>query len=221
MATLRPAGWPYLVRDAAGGGDVPDNPEIAALRRLRDAGLAVADVAVVPARVEERFYRLNNLPERLLEVFAGVDPADPDEDDLEELAPDAQALLERHFLLDELIDAFYERIADLPSRLHVRRPGRAGRRATRGRPALLAMKLLWADDWSFDALAARVPRDATFALEARDVLVHGEDEPAPPELAGRVTEILGAPVIVHATAAGQIARLDAPALFAGSRSGGA
>ena len=220
MATPRSTVWPQLVGGTPGAAGVPDNPEVAALRRLRDAGVAVADVAVVPAQVEERFYRLNNLPERLLAVFTGVDPADPDEDDLEELAPEAQLLLERHFLLDELIDAFYDRIADLPFHLHVRRPCRSGLRAARGRPALLAVKRLWADDWSFGALAMRVPREGTFALEARDVLVHGVDEPASPDIADRVAEILGGDAAVHATAEGRVTRLDGPWLSADGRSGG-
>jgi hypothetical protein len=200
--------WPYRLTDPRPPGSAPGAEELTGLLRLHDAGIPVAATVVVPPEAEERFYRLNNLPRRLLEVFAGVDPADPDEDDLEERAPEATALLARHFLLDELIDAFYDRIADLPARLRIRRPGGAGLEATRGRPALLAVKEVWAADWSFEALVDRLVRDRTFALEARPVLVHAADRPADAAILATVRRVLPEVGSVWAAASGEVTRLE-------------
>ena len=156
------------------------SPELAALAQLAAAGVRLAPLRVVPSTAEETFYRLNNLPAQLSALFAGLDLSDPDEDDLEELAPAAQALLRQHFLLDEFVDLFYTGLAGLPARLRVRRPntlkieGRTvveGRVVTKGRPALLALKDTWADDWSFDALWTRTTRLGTVALGARPVIL--------------------------------------------------
>ena len=176
------------------------SPELAALAQLAAAGVRLAPLRVVPSTAEETFYRLNNLPAQLSALFAGLDLSDPDEDDLEELTPDAQALLRQHFLLDEFVDLFYAGLADLPARLRVRRPNTLGaegatvaegRVVTKGRPALLALKDTWADDWSFDALWARTTHTGSVALAARPVIL------APPTQtdagdaeAGRASQLL-------------------------------
>jgi hypothetical protein len=150
------------------------HPELGALARLARAGVRVAPCRVVGAAAEESFYRLNNLPAQLAALFADLDLADPDEDDLEERAPEAQELLRAHFLLDEFVDLFYGALSGLPARLRVRRVDdaqAAGRVVNRGRPALLALKETWADDWAFGALWARVDASASIALAARPVLV--------------------------------------------------
>ncbi len=173
------------------------SPELEALAQLGAAGVRLAPLRVVPAAAEETFYRLNNLPTQLSALFSGLDLTDPDEDDLEERAPTAQRLLRQHFLLDEFVDLFYAGLAELPARLRVRRlnaPGTeaAGRVVTKGRPALLALKDTWMDDWSFDALWARTTRERTVALTAQPVLL------APPTQtdagdaeAGRASQLLG------------------------------
>lgn len=160
----------------------PSEPaELGALRKLAAAGFQLAPLRVVPAAAEETFYRLNNLPAQLSALFAGLDLSDPDEDDLEERAPAAQRLVRSHFLLDEFVDLFYTGLTGLPAQLRVRRayfprphtpdPPKPGRVVTRGRPALLALKETWADDWSYDALWARTTSDASVALTARPVLL--------------------------------------------------
>ena len=186
--------WPRRLADLAPLDGPATGDELAALQAAREAGLPLAPIVVVPAELEEGFYRWNTLPERIMELFAHVDPDDPDEDDLEELAPAAQALVERHYLLDEVVDAFYDRIEGLPGRVRVRRSGEAGVAVLRGRPALLAVKRLWASDWSLDALAERLERTASFGLEARAVLVHGEDRPASARLQNDLSAVLGAPL---------------------------
>ena len=67
------------------------SPELAALKALELAGINLAPTLIVPAAVEERFYRLNNLPEKLNSIMQDVDPDDPDEDDVEDAAPAAVA----------------------------------------------------------------------------------------------------------------------------------
>lgn len=163
-----------LYADVSGGGA---HPELGALHRLARAGVRVAPSRVVLADAEETFYRLNNLPAQLRGLFADLDLSDPDEDDLEERAPEAQRLLRAHFLLDEFVDLFYAALEGLPTRLRVRRSddlGAAeagGRVVNRGRPALLALKETWTDDWSFGALCARVHAGKSVALSARPVLI--------------------------------------------------
>ena len=165
--------------------DPAEPAELGALRRLAAAGFQVAPLRVVPDAAEETFYRLNNLPAQLSALFSGLDLGDPDEDDLEERAPAAERLVRAHFLLDEFVDVFYAGLAGLPAQLRVRRcyppgsytpsPHRAGgvtgRVVSRGRPALLALKETWADDWSFGALWARTTTQGNVALAAQPVLL--------------------------------------------------
>lgn len=171
--------------------DPAEPAELGALRRLAAAGFQVAPLRVVPDAAEETFYRLNNLPAQLSALFSGLDLGDPDEDGLEERAPAAERLVRAHFLLDEFVDVFYAGLAGLPAQLRVRRcypprpypPGlykpsphraggvRTGRVVSRGRPALLALKETWADDWSFGALWARAATQGNVALAAQPVLL--------------------------------------------------
>ena len=171
-------------------------PELSALQRLGDAGLTLAPLRVVPAEVEEAFYRTNNLPTQLNNLFRGLDLSNPDEDDIEELAPEAQGLLKAHFLLDEAIDLFYGGLSPLPSRVRVRRPsadpkGKPGRSATRGRPALIALKNTWVDDWSFESLMTRLEKSHSIALQARPVIITASGLEPTPDLTERAAEILG------------------------------
>lgn len=180
-------------------------PELAALAALSRAGLPVADVVVVPGAIEERFYRLNNLPRRLQRLFAAVDPEDPDEDDVEEAAPAAEALIAQHFLLDEVIDDFYAATRRLPAALRVRRAEEDGEIAVRGRPALLALKHTYQRDWSYQAVWGRLAAGRGVALEARPVLVHdASDGTVPSELARRAADTLGRRVALQASSAGRI-----------------
>ena len=61
--------------------------ELNYLKRLADAGLEVAPLLVVPAGLEEYFYRLNTLPAQLSTIFAKVKPKNPDEDEVEDAVP--------------------------------------------------------------------------------------------------------------------------------------
>jgi hypothetical protein len=148
--------------------------ELQDLKRLAEAGLMIAPILVVPAGLEEHFYRLNNLPAQLSSIFAKIKPKNPDEDDVEDAVPHAQALLKRHYLLDEMIDMFYEQLEFLPERVTVRRAGQEGKTVTKGRPTLMALKDLWTDDWSFEVVLKRLERTQTIGLEARAALITAE-----------------------------------------------
>jgi hypothetical protein len=68
----------------------------------------------------------------------------------------------------------------------------SGQRATRGRPALLAVKTLWADAWSFDSLMARLEQDATLAPQAQAIIITGSGrQAATVEVNARASHILG------------------------------
>jgi hypothetical protein len=184
-------------------------PELSALAQLQRAGLPVAPLRVLLPDAEETFYRLNNLPLQLLRLFSDLDPTDPDEDDLEERAPEAQRLIRTHFLLDEFVDAFYAGLAPLPAQLRLRRatppggPLAVGQVALKGRPALLALKHLWAEDWTVEALLSRTAATASVGLSARAVLlVAPEQEPAEASLTDRAAEVLGAPPILTVAPSG-------------------
>jgi hypothetical protein len=158
---------------------IPSDPslqetEVQQLKDLTDAGLTIAPLLVVPASLEEYFYRLNNLPAQLNTVFAKINPKNPDEDDIEDAVPQAQALFKRHYLLDEVIDMFYEQLNFLPERVTVRRAGQEGKTVLKGRPALITLKDIWMDDWSFEAVLDRLERTQTIGLEARVTLLGAE-----------------------------------------------
>jgi len=195
-------GWTESAGGSAGG-------ELEKLGRLHAAGLAVAPIMVMQASSQEDFYRYGNLVRQLSELFRGVDPADPDEDDLDEIAPAAMALVTGSYLLDEVIDEFYETVRLLPPERRVRRPGSAGLTARGDRGSLLAVKRIWADDWSFEALRTRLASTRSFVLEAQSVLLHAADEPSSdPALLGRVSEVLGERCRVWVTKGGSISRLS-------------
>jgi|GEM_PF-1542401 len=151
---------------------LPEGDELAWLVRAEQAGVAVAPMVVVPVAVETGFYALNNLPEQLQRLFDGVVSDDPDEDDLEELAPAAIELVRGRALLDEVVERLYEAFEGLPERVLVRRAGAAGQPSWRGREALLEVKRLWAAEWEVAAIAERLRSGRGLAPEPRAVLVH-------------------------------------------------
>lgn len=162
----------------------------------------------IPAAAEAAFYRLNQLPSRLAELFASVASHDPDEDDIEELAPRARSLVAGHALLDAWVDAFYDETSVLGERLRVRRLGASGREAARGRPALLAVRAVWAEAWSDRAIVARLRASGSVAIEPAPTLVHaGNDGPAADDVRALVASVLGEPKEVAALPDGSVTRV--------------
>jgi len=165
-------------------------------------------MAVVPAQVEADFYRWNNLPQRIASLLADLDPVDPDEDDVEELLPTAAGWIRGHALLDAVVDTFYEALGGLPARLTVRRPGQPGVPAVRGRPALLAVKRVWAADWLLAPTMTRLRAGAGWLPAPRPVLLHAEGLRADPAVAAAASAALGRPVAAWSDAEGRLARLE-------------
>ena len=138
---------------------------------------------LVPATFEEAFYRQNNLPERLGRLFAPIRPARIDEDALEPLTAQAQALIRTSYLLDDAVQHFHRalRAAGLDhTPLHARRPGTLHAESAPHQPpgthasgtaALHAVKRLWAHDWSFDAVLERLDSAGSVGLDARPTLL--------------------------------------------------
>lgn len=177
------------------------------LLRAQEHGVPIAPMALVPARVEDDFYRWNNLPERIAALFADLDPADPDEDDVEDALPTAIAWVGGHALLDAVVDAFYESLADLPGRVTIRRPGEAGPHALRGRPTLLALKRVWADTWNVTAVVRSARAGSGWRPPARAVIVHAADVHPDVELARAAGDALDRRVLAWRDDAGRLARL--------------
>ena len=189
------------------------HPELEAMGSLERAGLTLG-VVVLPGAVEDAYYRLNNLPQRLARLYRGLDPLDPDEDIVEEAEQAAMRLLGESYLLDDLIDAIYASLAVLPTGVEVRRPGARGPSVTGQRAALLAIKGIFRDDWSTDAVLDRLATSGRLGVEARPIVVHsgtaatvadavgrqvkaalGDDASIAVDELGRVTRVLG----THAT----------------------
>lgn len=187
-----------------------DERELGWLLGAQAAGVPVAPMAVVPARTEDDFYRWNALPARIVDLFADLDPADPDEDDVEDLLPTAIAWVGGHALLDAVVDAFYDALTGLPARVTVRRPGEAGLVALRGRPALLALKRVWADAWRRDAVLHAARTGGGWRPPARPVLVHAADMRADEELARAAGAALGRRVHAWCDDEGRLVRLALP-----------
>ena len=166
--------------------------ELEDLATLAECGLPVARIVVVPPAAEAEFYRLNNLEIRLSEHFSGVNLGFPDDEDIEDLAPDAEALVYSHYLLDEFIDGFYSALGGLPAELRVRRPGEDGVTASGARASLLAMKRAWSAAWSFDTLWGRLSSGGALIPPPRPLLLHAAPlRPLPLELTRDASALLG------------------------------
>lgn len=133
---------------------------------------------LIPATFEEGYYRQANLPEQLRRLFAPVNPHRIDEDALEPLIVQAQALVRTSALLDDAVQIFYRALGNAGlshGEMHARRPGVTRAQAATvtppGTAALHAVKRLWADDWSFDAVLARLDDTGSIALDARPTLL--------------------------------------------------
>ena len=130
---------------------------VARLRQRLAAGEDLPPAWVVPAWVEEEFYRLNNLRFQIERLFAGVWGVRVDEEALARAADAARELVRGSYLVAERAEAF---TAALPPRgpFVLRRPeGGAEETAPAPLEALWALKRLWAARWSLDAVIERGP----------------------------------------------------------------
>jgi hypothetical protein len=131
---------------------------------------------VFTSLAEEQFYLSNNLPEQLRDLFKPLNPRRLDEDLLEVLSKKAQRLVLDAILLEDFVAFAYTAFKNvsLEGRFHLRRPG--GTHLEPGkdrREMLLALKRLWAFDWSFDEVLGRVDDSGGVGLDARAAYVIG------------------------------------------------
>lgn len=133
---------------------------------------------LVPAAFEEAYYLGVNLPEQLARLFAPVLPTRIDEDLLDTLCEQAQALVRGHALSDDAVQLFYRALknAGLDSGLlDVRRPDEPRSEQAQVRPpglaALHALKRLWAQDWTLGAVLARLDDTGGVGVDARPTLL--------------------------------------------------
>ena len=133
----------------------------------------------IPAAYEEAYYLGVNLPEQLARLFAPVNPQRIDEDVLEGLCERAQELVRTSALSDDAVQVFYRALknAGLDSgALELRRPDAPEREAAPrvlppGTAALHALKRLWAQDWTFEAVLTRLDDTGGIGVDARPTLV--------------------------------------------------
>ena len=158
----------------------------AARRPVGEVGEETAQLAaaggrglVLLPRFEEEYYLGVNLPEQLGRLFAPLNPRRVDEDLLEDLCASAQALVRTSALSDDAVQLFYRALAREglnEGAATVRRPGetqaeRAAPLRPPGTAALHALKRLWASDWAFGAVLARLDESGGIGLDARPTLV--------------------------------------------------
>lgn len=203
----RQLGFPASTVDHLTEGEFAAAPELSSLRELLARGWSWRGVAL-SAHFEDQFYRLNNLPRQLADLYLGLDEADPDEDIVEEVEEEAVALISQHYLLDETIDALYDSLTRLPGSVVVRRAGSAaGRVAGHPRAALLAIKHLFQDDWRTDSVMNRLAETASLAIDARPVLIGPAADHPDEEVSGRASEALGETVEAWVDEAGELTRV--------------
>lgn len=171
--------------------------ELNLLKRLQQEGFNLAPLLVIPASLEEHFYKLNNLPAQLNKLFSGFNLKRADEDDIEDLSLKAQALIKKHYFLDEIIDMLYAAIQPLADRLVVRRPGQKGLTVLNGRPTLLAIKDIWVNDWAFEALSQRIEKNSSIALNEGPMIIQNAGGTPNPEQSQKVGKFLGQTVQIE------------------------
>ncbi len=126
---------------------------------------------VFTARAEEQFYLTNNLPEQLGALFAGINPRRLDEDLLELQSKKAVKLLLDSYLLEDFIAQSYLAMKNAKlegGQMILRRPeSKLTEPASERRGALIALKRVWSNDWTFDALVKRLDAKGKVGIDAR------------------------------------------------------
>lgn len=134
---------------------------------------------LIPASFEESYYRNFNLPEQLRLIFKGINPYRVDEDALEGLCEQAQALVRGSVLVDDAVQVLYRALGNAglnSGEVHARRPGEqyaetAQRVTPPGTAVLHAVKRLWAHDWAFENVLRRIDDTGGVGLDARPTLL--------------------------------------------------
>jgi hypothetical protein len=129
---------------------------------------------VYTSLAEEQFYLSNNLPEQLRELFKPLNSRRLDEDLLETLTGRAHKLVLDAIMLEDFVSMSYTAFKNvaLTGTFHLRRPNdKHTEAASDRRGMLLALKRVWAYDWSFERVLERLDKSGKIGLDARAVYV--------------------------------------------------
>jgi hypothetical protein len=144
---------------------------------------------------EEQFYLSNNLPEQLRDVFKPFNPRRLDEDALEVACERAQKLVRESYVLEDFVAQSYTALKNVgvEGTLHVRREFSSKSETGQDRRgALLALKRVWAQDWTFEAVLERLDTSGKIGVEARPSLIFaGPGGAIDAERSGQVSKTLG------------------------------
>jgi hypothetical protein len=179
--------------------------EVALLKRAQALGFPVAPTWVVD--LEEEFFRLNNLEERLEALFRGVFGVRIDEERLLLASEEAVRAVKESYLLPERAEAFLEVLKGKgPFLLRYAGEG-ALERARTPREALFALKRLYSERFRVEAILQRHPR---LIPPFTPVLVQEAEEAAEdPFLSLDLSQALGREVVVFAHQ-GLLVRVESP-----------
>jgi hypothetical protein len=179
--------------------------EVALLKRAQALGFPVAPTWVVD--LEEEFFRLNNLEERLEALFRGVFGVRIDEERLLLASEEAVRAVKESYLLPERAEAFLEVLKGKgPFLLRYAGEG-ALERARTPREALFALKRLYSERFRVEAILQRHPR---LIPPFTPVLVQEAEEAAEdPFLSLDLSRALGREVVVFAHQ-GLLVRVESP-----------
>lgn len=199
--------------------EAPEASELATLSHLELAGFQLGLLAL-PAAIEDTYYRLGGLPARIPAHYRGLDPADPDEDILEEAWEALEGPLAESYLLDEVVDALFDAFGALLARatgpVTVRRSGEPGFavQSPSRRALLLALKRAYREEWTPARVTQRLQRTGNLTPESAPVIFHhsevGRDDDAS-EAAARFSNTPVEALTDDATGVVRLRRLDRPA----------
>jgi hypothetical protein len=179
--------------------------EMALLRRALALGFPLAPTWVVG--LEEEFFRLNNLPERIERLFHGVFGVRIDEERLVWAAEEAKKAVRESYLLPERAEAFLEGLKGRGPVL-LRRAGKGDAHpAPSPKEALFALKRIWASAFEVEAILERYP---SLLSPPAPVLVQEAEIPTEdPFLSLDLTQALGEEVVAYAWR-GLLVRIEWP-----------
>ncbi len=183
----------------------PGDGEVALLKRIQALGFPLVPTWVVT--LEEEFFRLNNLKERLEGLFRGVFGVRIDEERLLLAAEEAVRAVRESYLLPERAEAFLKALEGRGPFL-LRYAGEGGWEGALGpKEALLALKRLYWERFRVEAILRRYPH---LIPPFTPVLVQeagGATED--PFLSLDLSRALGQEVVVYAWR-GRVVRIESP-----------
>lgn len=183
----------------------PAEGEVALLKRAQALGLPVAPTWVVD--LEEEFFRLNNLKERLEGLFRGVFGVRIDEERLLLASEEAVRAVKESYLLPERAEAFLEALKGRGPFL-LRYAGKGAlERAAAPKEALFALKRLYSEKFRVEAVLQRHP--LLIPPFAPVLVQEAEAATEDPFLSLDLSRALGQEAVVYAWQ-GQVVRIESP-----------